>query len=361
MTEASLSVQAPVFEVDGELIRTLGRDCLCLDICEGLEGLRTLEAQFLSVGAGDDGPPGRLRHLDGSTVDFGRSVKVAIGPDSGQRFAFEGSISAIEQVISDGEPRRVVVLAEDALMRLRMNRRLRSWTRVTDAELASGIASEHGLDADVQADGPRYDVVQQLNQSDLAFLRDRARLIQAEIWCTGSTLHFRTRDTRRATEVTLTVGAQLLSARLTADLSAQRSEVVVSGYDASQRAAVTERADSSVVEAETSSGRSGTRLVGRALGASASLRVRDVPLSSEEARAWARAEILRRGRGFVTVSGITNGTPDMLVGSRLTLRMVGEPFEGEGYYVTSVRHRFDLRTGLRTEFTAQRATLNEVS
>jgi phage protein D len=63
----------------------------------------------------------------------------------------------------------------------------------------------------------------------------------------------------------------------------------------------------------------------------------------------------------VTVSGITNGTPDMLVGSRLTLRMVGEPFEGEGYYVTSVRHRFDLRTGLRTEFTAQRATLNEVS
>jgi hypothetical protein len=51
----------------------------------------------------------------------------------------------------------------------------------------------------------------------------------------------------------------------------------------------------------------------------------------------------------------------MLVGSRLTLRMVGEPFEGEGYYVTSVRHRFDLRTGLRTEFTAQRATLNEVS
>ena len=40
---------------------------------------------------------------------------------------------------------------------------------------------------------------------------------------------------------------------------------------------------------------------------------------------------------------------------------LGEPFEGEGYYVTEVRHRFDLTTGLRTEFAAQRATLNEVA
>ncbi|NPC44586.1 phage late control D family protein [Nocardioides sp. zg-1230] len=361
MTEASVQVQAPVFTVDGQLTRTLGRDCLRLEISEGLGGLRTLEAEFLAVGAGDDGPPGPLRHLDGSTVDFGRSLKVAIGPDSGQRFAFDGTVSALELVISDGEPQRAVVLAEDALMRLRMTRRLRSWTRVTDAELASSIAGEHGLDADVQADGPRYDVVQQLNQSDLAFLRERARLLQAELWCTGSTLHFRSRDTRSATEVALTVGAQLLSARLAADLSAQRGEVVVSGYDAGQRAAVTERAGSDVVEAETSGGRSGASLVTRALGASASVRVREVPLSSEEAQAWARAEMLRRGRAFVTVSGVTNGTPDLVVGSRLTLRLVGEPFEGEGYYVTSIRHRFDLRTGLRTEFTAQRATLNEVS
>ena len=40
-------------------------------------------------------------------------------------------------------------------------------------------------------DGPRYDVVQQLNQSDLAFLRERARLVQAELWCDGRTLHLK--------------------------------------------------------------------------------------------------------------------------------------------------------------------------
>ena len=84
-------------------------------------------------------------------------------------------------------------------MRLRMTRRMRTYTKVTDADIVDQIASEHGLQTDATVDGPRYDVVQQLNQSDLAFLRERARLVQAELWCTGRTLHFRSRTSRRGT------------------------------------------------------------------------------------------------------------------------------------------------------------------
>ena len=51
----------------------------------------------------------------------------------------------------------------------------------------------------------------------------------------------------------------------------------------------------------------------------------------------------------------------MVVGSRLTLERVGAPFEGDGYYVTRVRHTFDLIRGLRTRFEAERPTLNEVA
>ncbi|MDD9205849.1 contractile injection system protein, VgrG/Pvc8 family [Georgenia sp. 10Sc9-8] len=362
MTEAPTEVAAPVFTVDGELVRVLARDCRRLEIHEGVEGLRTLELTLRAVGAGDPGPPGgRLRHLDGSTVDLGRTLTVAIGPDTNQRRVFDGAVSALELVIPDGEPQAVVVLAEDALMRLRMARRSRTWTEVTDADLVTGIAHEHGLDADAVAEGPRYDVVQQLNQSDLAFLRDRARLLQAELWCTGRTVHLHTRATRPGTTVELVRGAQLLSARFSADLSAQRHEVVVTGYDAFSRAAVSERAGADVVAAEAGQGRSGGTLVARALGTVTGVRVRDVALNAQEAQAWARGEMLRRGRKFVTVSGVTNGTPDLVVGSRLSLRSVGEPFEGEGYYVTSIRHRFDLVRGLRTEFTAERPTLNEVA
>jgi phage protein D len=68
--------------------------------------------------------------------------------------------------------------------------------------------------------------------------------------------------------------------------------------------------------------------------------------------------MLRRCRGFVSVAGTTDGTPEMVVGSHLRLDRVGAPFNGHGYYVTQVRHTYDLEHGYRTHFEAERATVN---
>lgn len=360
MTDPSLATTSPVFTVNGAVVGALGRDCVRLEVEEGVEGLRAMRAHFLAVGAGATGPQQRMLHLDGE-VDFGKSIQVCVGPDEAQRTVFDGVISAIEVVFEDGVPPLVVVHAEDALMRLRMTRRMRTYRDVTDGEIAEALAAEHGLQPDVTVDGPRYDVVQQVNQSDLAFLRERARLVQAELWCTGRTLHVSSRPRRPGTSLTLVQGNHLLSVQLCADLAHQRSEVVVTGYDAAAKDVIDERAGPESVEAEISGGRTGPRLVAQALGSSTTLRVRETALTSSEASAWARAEMLRRGRRFVTVTGMTRGSPDMVVGSRLRLELVGAPFEGEGYYVTRVRHTFEHTRGLRTWFDAERATINGVA
>ena len=361
MTDPSYAVVSPVFTVNGEVARDLARDCVRMVIEEGTEGLKTLEAHFLAVGAGATGPQDRMLYLDGSTLDFGKSIQVAVGPDAGQRVVFDGVVSALEAVFGDAEPPRVVAMAEDALMRLRMTRRMRSYTNVTDADIAEQIAGEHGLQTELAVDGPRYDVVQQVNQSDLAFLRERARLVQAEIWCTGRTLHFSSRPRRKGTKVTLVQGNQLLSARVKADLAHQRSKVIVTGYDAEAKDLIDEQIGPEAVEAEVTGGRNGARVVEKALGASTTLRVREAALTAAEANAWAKAEMLRRGRRFVTVMGMTRGSPDLVVGSTVRLEQVGQPFEGDGYYVTRVCHTFDHEHGLRTRFEAERATVNEVA
>jgi phage protein D len=365
MTDPLLAVGGPVFTVAGELERDLARDCLRLEVEEGVEGLRTMRAQFAAVGAGATGPPGTMLYVDGKILDFGKTLQVAVGPESAQRNVFDGVVSGLELVFGDSEPPRVVVLAEDALMRLRMTRRMRTYRRVTDADIVDQVAQEHGLTADLKVEGPRYDVVQQLNQSDLAFLRERARLVQGELWCTGSTLHFSTRPRREGTRLTLVQGTDLLSTRVLADLAHQRTEVAVTGYDASTKSAIDERAGGDTVKAESSGGRTGPSIVTRAFGQDKSVplsfRVRDAALSGTEASAWAKAEMLRRARGFVTVSAMTRGTADMVVGSLLRLELIGPPFEGDGYYVTRVCHTFDHVQGLRTRFEAERASINEVA
>jgi hypothetical protein len=48
----------------------------------------------------------------------------------------------------------------------------------------------------------------------------------------------------------------------------------------------------------------------------------------------------------------------MIVGSKLTLQRAGTPFDGGEYYVTRVLHTYQLTTGFRSAFDAERATVN---
>lgn len=361
MTELLYSTSSPVFKVSGSVEASLARDLLRLEVEETTAGLKTCVAHLVAVGPGSGTGPQELQYLDGKTVDFGTDLEVSIGPTGNERVVFTGAISALEARFDEGATPEVALFAEDKLMSLRMTRRSKTYESMTDADIAAAIASEHGLTPDTDADGPAYDVVQQFDQSDLAFLRARGARIQAEVWCENDTLNFKTRENRTATAVTLVNGNELLTCECRADLAHQRTQVTVSGYDATQRAKIDESADASVVDAETSGGKSGPAVLARAFGDRASQLARDVPLADAEARAWAKAEMLRRGRGFVTVVGVTRGTPDLVVGSALTLERVGAPFEGDGYYTTRVRHTYDLSRGHRTYFEAERATVAEAA
>jgi uncharacterized protein len=357
VAEALLSSAAPVFKVDGNVSGELARDLLWLEVSEDVNGLKQLCARFVAAGGSSDPAAGRIPYLDGDPLDFGVALEVSIGPPGTERTIFSGAVSALEASFEEAAAPDVGVFAEDALMKLRMTRRSRSYERQSDGDIARAIASEHGLSADVAADGPTYDVVQQFDQSDLAFLRDRARYVQAEIYVRDSTLHFATRTNRSAPAVTLVQGNQLLAVQVRADLAHQRTKVKVGGYDAQGRERIDEEAGSEAIQAEATSGRSGPEVLERAFGAREAVRVREAPLTGSEAAAWAKAEMLRRARTFVTVSATTNGTPDLEVGSNVTLERVGAPFEGDGYYATRVRHTFDLVEGLRTHFEAERPTV----
>lgn len=359
MTEPYYFISSPVFEVNGQVYGELARDILRLEVEETTDGLKTLMARLVAVGPpqGSGGEEEVLLYLDSRILDFGKTLSVSIGPPESQRTIFDGHITALEISFEEGGDPEVFVFAEDKLMDLRMTRRNLTYETMSDADVAREIASEHGLTHEVEADGPSYDVIQQWNMSDLAFLRERARMIQAEVWVDENTLSFKTRDRRQGTQLTLIRGTDIISVKACADLAHQRTRIQVSGYDADARDVIDESAGEEAIQAEVTGGSTGPAILQRAFGERVSRRIREIPLNASEAADWARAEMLRRARGFVTVTGVTRGTPDMVVGSLLTLEQMGDPFNGEGYYVTRVRHTYDLTQGHRTQFEAQRATI----
>ena len=359
MTDLLYLTSAPVFTVDGEDVGELARDLVFLHCHECNNGMKNLQARFVAIGPQNGAQQQALLYMDGRIIDFGKTIKISVGPLSGQRIIFEGVISAIEVSFEEGEEPEICLFAEDRLQDLRMTRRMKTYEEMSDADIASEIAGQHGLTPEVDVEGPVYDRIQQMNMSDLAFLRERARLMQADVWTDGSALFFKTRDRRQGPETTLVRGNDIISVSACADLAHQRTGVQVSGFDHHSRERIDELAGNDVVQGEITAGRSGPQVLQSAFGERISHRVREVPLDASEAGDWARAEMLRRARQFVQVKGVTSGHPDLVVGSRVTLERMGNAFDGDGYYVTEVDHTYDLGNGLRTRFHAEKAALGE--
>lgn len=361
MTELSVhpySSAAPVFAVDGQTRGELARDLLRLDVQEGALGLRTMVAHLHAVGPDSDGSTEQLSYLDGQLLDLGSAITVTIGLSGAERKIFAGTISALEVCFEEGGVPYVSVFAEDALMRLRMTTRTATYENSSDADVLRAIAAEHGLSAQPDIDGPTFPVIQQWEASDLAFLRERAGRLDAELWVdSAEVIHLATRQRRPGAELTLVQGNELLRVSARADLAHQRVSVRMSGWDHDAVRPVTHAAQAAVVAAAVAGGQLGPDLAARHFPRATLTRSRRDVLDQDTATAYADAEMLRRARSFVTVEGTTAGTADLVPGARLDLRRVGRPFEGSGYRVVHARHSYDLVTGYRTDFRAERPQL----
>lgn len=351
-TRPQFYASRPTFKIDGEEQRELGEGLLqSLLIEETTLGLFRCEARFANWGAQGDRVDFYL--FDGRLVDFGKEIEIELGPPGATRRVFKGRISALEAHFAKERPPELTVLAEDRFQDLRMERRTRTFEDSSDADAMRAIVAQHGLTADIDVDGPTHRVLAQVNQSDLAFLRERAAAVDAELWLDDRTLHVQARSRRDAGSVTLTYGAGLLEFTVLADLAHQRSALRVSGWDVAGKQAIDVQAGESAVSSELDGRRSGGLTLGRALAERTERAGLATPLSQAEAQALADAGYRRRARRFLTGAGVADGNPAIRVGGAVELRGVGPLFEGR-YYVTLARHTYELVNGYRTTFQVER-------
>lgn len=295
---------------------------------------------------------------DRALLDWGKEIKVEFGSGDASGSVFTGRITGIEGRYAPDRPPELVVLAEDRLQDLRMTRRSRSWAEMSDADIARQIASDHGLSAEIDVSGPTYAAVAQVGQSDLAFLRERAALIDAVVWVAGASLKLKAYTGRPEDRVELTWGQRLKAFSVLGDLAHQRTKLTASGWDPSAKEAVSHEAAASVISAELDGRQSGPAILASAFGERPELLALQQPVQLAEARAIAEAQFRKAARRFVTGRGEAEGDARITVGAKVDLRGLGPLFSG-AYRVTESRHAFDLTQGYRTLFRCERPGVGE--
>jgi len=343
----------PTVKVGGQLNDKVTTQLLGMKMCEREAGMSHLELRFSNFGSFDSGIADQVFE-DGKILKLGVDVIVYAGLVTSPTEIFRGKITGLEAVFSSDGPPELMVLAEDSLQAARMTRKTKTWDQTSLSDIVQQVASGIGLTPVTSGLDGTIGSEQQLNESDLHFLRRLLARYDADLQVVGTELHATPRSLAQRNTLTLDMNSQLQQVRILADLAHQVTQVTATGWDFKQGQTI------SVTSQSTSlglgSGQTGKDLIPQAWGSRSEHLSQYFTLDQNDAQALVDAEFVQRSRRFVVAHGVAEGNPSLRVGSYLTLTGLGPRFSNT-YYTTAAVHRFDPSGGYATEFTAECAYL----
>jgi Bacteriophage probable baseplate hub protein len=354
MTESALTQLAvytarPTVRVDGQENARVTELLAAMEVRERDGGMSALELRLSNL-ASDPFGSVDFAFEDDSVLALGAAVTVDAGDEGAQSEIFRGTITGLEAVFSENGAPELVVLAEDAFQRARMERRTAVHENATLAGLANDLAGRVALTAQVTGLTADIGTQVQLNESDLAFLRRLLARYDADMQAADGNLRVAPRGSSQRGTLTLELHGQLRRVRVLADLAHQVTSVSVTGWDPALGQRVSAR--STGAQLGPGSGQTGAELLGNSLGARAHHLGHIAVTTSDEAQALADAAYDHAARRFVRVEGVAEGNPALHIGTEVTLSGMGPRFDNT-YYVVGATHHYDLTRGYETLFEAE--------
>jgi phage protein D len=353
LTPNAVYSAVPTIQVDGQANDKVTGQLLSLEMREQEGGMSAIEMRFGNYGTFSAGK-GDLVFEDGAVLKLGATVQVYAGDVSSPTEIFRGKITALEGRFPAGGPPDLVVLAEDALQGARMRRRTKNWDSATLGQIATQVASNLGLTPVLDGLDSSIGTQQQFNESDLHFLRRLLARYNADVQIVGAELHASPRAQAQRNSIEIDLNSQLKEVRVVADLAHQVTQVTATGWDYNQGQAIS--VTSQTTSLGPGSGQGGKDWLGQALAARSEQAGQFATLNSQEAQALVDAEFAQRNRAFVVAHGVSEGNPNLRVGSYLKLNGLGPRFSNT-YYTTATVHHFDTGGGYETRFRAECAYL----
>jgi len=284
----------------------------------------------------------------------GKAVEVKLGYGSDMESIFKGEITALEPAFTFDRLPRMTVRGYDRRHRLQRGRKTRTFIQQKDSQIATQVAGDAGLTADVKDSAVTHDYVAQANQSDWEFLQERARLIQYQVAVDDKKLIFQPVPSDKSEVLTMTLKEHLLEfyPRLTA--VGQVGEVNVRGWNPKEKKEFVGKAKQGDEKSAMGGKSSGAKLADAAFGAAVALVSSQPVLAQAEADQIAKALFNETALELITGEGVCLGRTDLRAGKVIKIDEIGKRFSGQ-YYITSAAHSYQAGGGYMTHFTVRRS------
>lgn len=276
--------------------------------------------------------------IDSDSFKLGGEVRLRANNPAGRPgLLLVGEVTALETEQAQGNT-TYLVRGYDRSHRLHRGRKTRTFLDQSDSDIASRVAREAGLQADVASTPVRHAYVIQDNQTDFAFLKARAARVGHCLTVENRTLKFRPAESSPPEAPVQEWGVNLMSVRTRQTAIAQPSEVQVRGWDPAAKRAIVGRASSATHASQVGDRQSAASAAQRAFGGAATVHITDQPVASQdEANKLAQAVLDEIADDYYYLEAETIGDPALRAGVKVELKGVGRRVSGS-YLITATRH-----------------------
>jgi len=284
----------------------------------------------------------------------GNEVECKMGYVNDVQTVLVGEITGLEPEFSIQALPRLVVRGYDRGHRLLRGRKARTFSQQKDSDIASTIAGEAGLTGEVKDSEVTHDYVCQAHQTDMEFLKERAKRINYEVKVEGKKLLFRPVQNGESEILTLSAEDDLLEFLPRLSTMRQVTEAKVLGWDPKEKKELLGQSKTGDEVSTMGGDKSGGALVQGPFG-DAAASFGDLPVASQaEADQVAKARLNSAALELISGEGICGGRYDLTAGKVIKIEGVGKRFSGQ-YYVIAAGHRYSASRGYQTHFFVRRS------
>jgi phage protein D len=311
-------------------------------------------------------PKLRWTHTDDADLfRESQSVKIKMGYEDDLKELIEGEITTIKATFPESGVPTLAVEGHTLLHRLHGETKTRTFQKMTDKDIVQQIAGEVHLEPEVEDTDVKYEYVMQPNQSDLDFLRERAKRIHFEVLVQNKKLIFRKSKEGEGKKYTF-VWAQVQKGFATSpdtlplksfspELNFFEAVTAVEhrAYDSTTKQALVSKAGPSDQTTTMGGSQTGAQaLSSRFQTERCSVNVREPFTTQAEGDQRAKADFNDKAMNLIVGSAATIGVPDLQPGQVVELKGLGPRFDGT-YLVDELTHSMSS-SGYQTTFKVKR-------
>jgi uncharacterized protein involved in type VI secretion and phage assembly len=277
--------------------------------------------------------------FDKGTFTLGTRIEIAFRAEADPVVVTAGEITAITVEPGPSGRHELVLTGFDLTHRLARVPKSRSFQRTTDADIASRIAGEYGLEPDVDGTGEVHDYVLQAGETDYAFLRRRAGHIGYDFWISERRFCFKKAARFAGTPPTLRYGENLSTFTARFSAAERCDEVHIRGWDQLGKKAISGRAANGDLGTDAPAAQHLADDARRAFGTVKRNAGQFPTVDQAEADRLASSLLLRASGEVAVLRGEAVGDPAIGAGAKVRIEGIGSQLTGS-WQVTGVEHLY---------------------